>query len=208
MKPRTSRGRRTRERILESAARLIHRQGVAATSVDQVLAESAAGKSQFYHYFDSKDDLVRAVLRWQMERSVFEQMPHLRHLDSWHGIQDWFERLVSVEAARSFVGGCPVGSMAAEMADRDESLRTDLVQAFRIKGSHLARGLERMKARGELREDCDPDDLARFVTAVVQGGLLLAATEKSPDPLRRALEHAYEHLRSYALAPAPPVSSP
>ena len=47
--PRTGRGRASRERIVERAAELFAEQGVAATSLDEVLAAAGAGKSQLYH---------------------------------------------------------------------------------------------------------------------------------------------------------------
>ena len=63
--PKTERGRRTRDRIVAAAAALIERQGAEATGLDQVLAEANASKSQLYHYFTDKQDLVRAVIAWQ-----------------------------------------------------------------------------------------------------------------------------------------------
>ena len=56
--PRTGRGRASRERIVERAAELFAERGVAATSLDEVLAAAGAGKSQLYHYFRGRDELV------------------------------------------------------------------------------------------------------------------------------------------------------
>jgi len=60
--PRTGRGRASRERIVERAAELFAEQGVAATSLDDVLAAAGAGKSQLYHYFRGRDELVEAAV--------------------------------------------------------------------------------------------------------------------------------------------------
>ena len=49
--PITRRGRASRERIVERAAELFAARGIAATSLDEVLAAAEAGKGQFYHYF-------------------------------------------------------------------------------------------------------------------------------------------------------------
>jgi AcrR family transcriptional regulator len=198
MQPKTSRGRRMRRRILETAAQLIHTRGVEATSLDLVLSESGAGKGQFYHYFGSKGELVEAVLRHQMERAVFDEMPAIRQLDTWTGIRAWFDRLMTLQEERAFVGGCPVGSMAAEMVDRDAHLREQLAEAFRIKRSHLEKGLTTMLERGELRDGTDTAALALFVEAAIQGATLLSTTEKSLAPMRVALDSAYAHVRSFA----------
>src|SRR2546429_9680652 len=60
--PITRRGRASRERIVERAADLFAGRGIAATSVDEVLAAAGAGKGQFYHYFRSRDELAAAAV--------------------------------------------------------------------------------------------------------------------------------------------------
>src|SRR5258706_6957138 len=60
--PRTGRGRASRERIVERAADLFAERGVAGTSLDEVLAAAGAGKSQLYHYFRGRDELVEAAV--------------------------------------------------------------------------------------------------------------------------------------------------
>lgn len=55
-------GTRNRERILETAERLVIDNGYAATSVDQVIAESGTSKGAFFHHFATKLDLARALV--------------------------------------------------------------------------------------------------------------------------------------------------
>lgn len=201
--PRTERGRRTRERIVESAAELMLRQGVAGTSVDEVLARSGAGKSQFYHYFVDKEALIRAVLEWRARQALEELAPVLDSLDRWEGIRAWFDQVVRIQEARGFVGGCPIGSLAAERSEADPEFRLELDEALRFKGERLEEGLRRMEARGELRPGADPAGMAAFVTAVLQGALLMASVRKRRDALEPVLDEAFRYLRSHARAPDP-----
>jgi TetR/AcrR family transcriptional regulator, transcriptional repressor for nem operon len=55
-------GSATRQRILETAERLVIDNGFAATSVNQVIAESGTSKGAFFHHFDSKLALARALV--------------------------------------------------------------------------------------------------------------------------------------------------
>lgn len=64
----TERGQRTRAAIIDAAATMMYESGVAATSVDDILAASNTGKSQLYHYFADKSELVAAVVDCQLER--------------------------------------------------------------------------------------------------------------------------------------------
>ena len=58
----TPKGERTRARIVEKAAALIHERGVAGTFLEDVKAAAGVSGSQLYHYFPDKDELVQAVI--------------------------------------------------------------------------------------------------------------------------------------------------
>ena len=194
----TRRGTETRDRILISAADLIHERGVAATSIDDILAASGTGKSQFYFYFGSKDELVRNVLHHNLKAILDTQETLLEGLSTWKGIKIWLDAIADSYARQDLVGGCRLGSLAAEMAERDEELRLALADAFSCWESFLEAGLQAMKARGVLRPEADASALADATMASVQGGYLLATTKKDIRPMSNALQAAYAHLRSFA----------
>ncbi len=194
--PQTQRGRRSRERIVEAAGALMAERGVEGARLDHILAAASASKSQLYHYFSGKDELVRAVIARRLDDALNEQMPWLTELDSFAGIERWFDMMVDETVARGFPG-CPIGTMANELACRDEDARTDLAACFATLERYLVDGLERMRSRGELVPSVDPVRLATAVFASQQGGLLLAQTLKDAEPLRVALDAALVYLRSF-----------
>jgi AcrR family transcriptional regulator len=53
------------ERILLTAHDLFYRDGIRATGIDRVIAESGVAKKTFYRYFPSKDDLIVAFLEYR-----------------------------------------------------------------------------------------------------------------------------------------------
>jgi len=195
--PSTRRGTETKEHIVACAAELIHERGVSATTVDDVLAASRAGKSQFYHYFDSKEQLVREVLRHNLDCALAAQEALIENLSTWKGIKAWLDALADTHERAGLFGGCRIGSLAAEMAERDEELRVAIAAAFVSWESFLAAGLEAMKARGALRPSAKPDVLAETTMVAIQGGYLLSTTKKDVRPMRNALAAAYTHLRSF-----------
>ena len=60
--PTTDRGRRTRQRIVDAATDVVAEKGAVGASLDEVGARASASRSQLYHYFDDRDDLMRAVV--------------------------------------------------------------------------------------------------------------------------------------------------
>ncbi|MGI8429802.1 MAG: TetR/AcrR family transcriptional regulator [Solirubrobacteraceae bacterium] len=199
--PKTVRGRETRERILRAAAEVVAEQGAAAMSLDSVGVRARASRSQLYHYFDDRADLVRAVVRATAEAVLGAQAEHLEHLDSWAAIEAWFDQLVSFQEVGEARGGCPIGSLVGQLAERDDTARAALAASLDRWEGHLADGLARMHARGELAPRVDPSRLATATMASLQGGLLLTQARRDPVQLRTALDGAMSMLRTAAARP-------
>jgi len=174
----------------------MYERGVAATSVDDVLAASGAGKSQFYHYFSSRDQLVVDVLRHQLG-VVLEEQSRFR-LDTWTGVQDWLEALVQAQLTRRHYRGCPLGSLAGEVVEGGDLLRQTAAEAFSRWEEALTDGLAALQLSGRLRRDADLPALAQATIATLQGGYLLTSAKREIDPLRSATAAAWRLLRSYA----------
>jgi TetR/AcrR family transcriptional repressor of nem operon len=194
----TAKGRATREHIVEAAAELMYAHGVAGTSTQDILGAAQVSNSQLYHYFSDKDDLTRAVVAHQIERVLERQESMLAELDSFVALDGWRDALVSFTSRRRGRGGCPIGSLAGELADVDEPARQALTAGFARWESAIARGLSLMRDRGELRADADPDTLALATLTALQGGLLLTQVRRDAAPLAAGLDAAIAYVRTYA----------
>jgi TetR/AcrR family transcriptional regulator, transcriptional repressor for nem operon len=189
----TARGAATRACIVEAAADLIYAHGVERTSLDDVMAATGVSKSQLYHYFADKDALVLEVISRQTERVLDAQQPYLGELDSLAGLKAWRDTFVRLNKAAQFKG-CPLGSLASELANDSEPARRRLAGSFSIWRHHIEKGLAKMQERGELAASTDPHDLALALVSAVEGGLLLAKTAQSSRPLEIALDMAIDHV--------------
>jgi len=197
----TARGAATRARIVAAAASLAQEHGVAGTSLDDVMAVTATSKSQLYHYFANKDALIREVITIQLGRVIAAQEPDLREVSSWEGLQRWCDHLVAMTRARQGVGGCPLGSLVGELAERSETARHVLAQCFAEWESYLSAGFVAMRDNGELAAEADPAELALTMMSALQGGLLMAQTMRSARPVELALNMALGHVSAYRRNP-------
>src|SRR3954462_11601142 len=91
----TPKGARTRARIVEQAAALIHERGVAGTTLEDVKVAADVSGSQMYPYFPDKNALVQAVIDYQAE-TIVDRNRHV--LASADGIGAW--RNMVITAAR------------------------------------------------------------------------------------------------------------
>lgn len=195
----TAKGAATKARIIAAADELMYERGVAQTSLSDVRAASATSKSQLYHHFVDKEALVREVISYRAARLLEQQHQRLHRLDSLRGLELWRDALVERNALRQGAYGCPLGSLASEVADVDEDARKEVERYFAAWQRLLCDGLERMRGMGVLRADADPDALATGLLAALQGGYLLAQTARDVRPMEVALDMAIAHVRSFAV---------
>src|SRR6266702_2200622 len=192
--PRTGRGRASRERIVERAAELFTERGVAGTSLDEVLAAAGAGKSQLYHYFRGRDELVEAAVGLRCTQVLAGLTQALGSVASMAGLERALEDFVA-GFEQMGLPGCPIGSLAAEVAERNDGARLKAAAAFDAWEQLFADALDRMRERGELRADASPALLATALLAGIEGGLLLSQTRKDAASLRIAVEAALARVR-------------
>ena len=192
----TRKGQATRDRIVEAAAGLMFRQGVAGTTIEQVQEAAGVSASQIFHYFAGKRALVRAVIAYQTEAVLSAQQPLLGRLDSMEALRAWADQAVSMEEQLKYEGGCPIGSLGSELAETDAAARQDVERGFARWEEAIRDGLRAMYARGDLRRSADPDALALALLTAYQGGLLMTKIRRDPAPLRAVLDVALAHIES------------
>src|SRR5262245_28667981 len=127
---RSGRGVETRRKIIEAAADLFHKQGVNATSPDEIIEASGTGKGQFYHYFKSKEGLVHEVLQVYAEAIRSAAAPIQYDIRSWEDLERWFSSQVALQRRFGMTRGCPFGTIAGEVTEKDELIRQDLNLIF------------------------------------------------------------------------------
>jgi TetR/AcrR family transcriptional regulator, transcriptional repressor for nem operon len=194
--PITRRGRASRERIVERAAELFAERGIAATTVDEVLAAAGAGKGQFYHYFSGRDELAAAAVGFRCAQVVAGLTQALGGVSSLAGLEEALEGFIA-GFEQAGLPGCPIGTLAAEVAGRNEAARLQAAAGFDAWERLLADALERMRQRGELRADADPAVLATGLLASIEGGMVLSQARKDMASLRVAVEAGLARVRAY-----------
>ena len=182
---------------MERAADLFAEHGIAATSVDEVLAAAGAGKGQFYHYFSGRDELAAAAVGFRCAQVVAGLTQALGAVSSLAGLEQALARFTA-GFEQMGMPGCPIGTLAAEVAGRNEEARLQAAAGFDAWEQLLAGALERMRQRGDLRADAPPAVLATGLLASIEGGMVLSQARQDMTSLRVAVEAGLAHIRMYA----------
>jgi AcrR family transcriptional regulator len=203
-KPRrlTPKGRATRDRIVEAATELIARNGVAGTGIEDVRAAAGVSGSQLYHYFDSKQALIRAVITRQADSVLQPGQPRVTALDSFDALRAWADAAIERQLENDCRGDCNLGSLAGELSVSDEETRTDIANGFLRWKDLILDGLRALRDRGELRAEADLDELALSLLTALQGGVLLSQTMLTVRPLEAAMNASLAYVTSFATTTA------
>lgn len=189
----TTKGRATRQRIIEGAAAYLRSDEPAGVTLDDIRAITGTSKSQIFHYFpDGKEGLFLAVARHEADRVLDDQQPHLGALTSWAAWERWRDSVVARYRAQG--RHCPLGTLMGQVGSTpgaQEVIATLLSQWQ----SHVRKGIADMQAAGLVREGLDPDRVSAAFIAGVQGGVLVLLNTGSVTHLEAVLDTLLEHLR-------------
>lgn len=168
-----------RAQIVDAATAVMTSRGFQHTSVDDVIREAGlCGKAHFYHYFKSKEELGYAVLRRQFESFADEGLAILRDplIDPVVRLDRFLAWVVesNSDCDCSVIGPC--GGLAAEMARQHEGFRKQVDAVFEGWTAQLQALL--WEARLRLRSDSDPERMARFMVATLEGAFFMSRVKQ------------------------------
>ena len=194
-------------RIIHAAADLFHKQGVRATSPDEIIEASGTGKGQFYHYFKSKEGLVHGVLQTHLSAIKAGVAPVSYEIESWQDLERWFLNHLELQKRFGMTRGCPFGTMGSEVTENDELVRQDLCLIFEVIRHKLIAFFIKEKVKGRLSKDANENELADFCLATLQGAMLMGKIERSKRPVEAAFREALAHLQRQVVARQPKAGS-
>jgi len=185
----------TRERLIASARLLFWERGFAGTSMAELLAHAEVNSGSFYHFFDSKEALLRSVLEGYIEllrpmvvdpafASVEEPIARIFAI-----LSGYRERILATDCRY----GCPLGRLALEIDPENAPAHALIAQNFQGWIEAVRECLEAMKP--SLPAETDIDALATYVLVVMEGGVMLSRSYRSVEPFDRAVMQLREHFR-------------
>lgn len=168
--------------------------GYGSTSIADILSRTQINSGSLYHFFPGKQDLLLAVL----ERYRAGIAPMLLE-PAWAGVEDPVARVFALLARyRGLIletectYGCPIGSIALELHEPDESVRRLLAENFTGWVEAVEGCLA--EADGRLPKDTDIRALAEFVLTVMEGAVMQARTYRDIGYFDRSVAQLRAHF--------------
>jgi len=171
-----------RERILHTAHELFYRDGVRATGIDRVIAESGVAKVTFYRHFPSKNELIRAYLATRHEHWMGWFTEALARHGGGPGaivpvVEEWFRD----ERYRGCAFINSVGELGGVLPDVLEIARSHKQDMTTAIAAVLPKSRQRAK-------------IAQALALSIDGAIVRAQFDSSPDVALSALDRIVKSL--------------
>ncbi len=187
----------TREKLLETAEHLMLAKGYTATSVEEICETASLTKGSFFHYFESKEALGKAVLdRYVLTMFQTAQNASFRKksdpLQRLYGYIDFMIELSKDPARRS---GCLLGNFAQVLSDTHPEIRAQCEAHFAMWVELLKQELDAAKTAYKVK-GLDTRTLADHFISLFEGSLMLAKTRQDVTVITDNLAHFKNYLKS------------
>jgi AcrR family transcriptional regulator len=178
------------ERILLTAHDLFYREGIRATGIDRVITESGVTKVTFYRHYPSKNELIRAFLAYRHERWMTWFIEALERHGAQRGkgidalvpaLRDWF--------ADAGYRGCAFLNSVSELG----GALPEVMEIARGHKRDMTAEIEKLLPPSRRRAKD-----AQLVALAVDGAIVHAQFDETPDAALKTLERLVKLLRSEA----------
>ena len=155
-KPRSD-AQRNRERILEAAKEAFTRAGVDA-SLDEIAKEAGVGPGTLYRHFPTRETLLGAVYRTEMEKLAAAERTFAAELPPVEALRAWLLLFVDYIAAKQLIGP----ALTALLGDPKKVFEDSHARVWEAIRALVKRAIK----SGDMRKDLDPIDLLRALIGV------------------------------------------
>lgn len=185
----------SRAKLLDAALHVFRERGYAASTIDDVCGQAGLTKGSFFHHFAGKEDLALAAAERfsTMAADLFRTAPY-------HAPSDPLDRVLGyVDFRAALLNGalpdvtCLLGTMVQETYETHPAIRAACDRGIANHVAEISRDIALAKAQHAPDAPWEPESIARFTQAVLQGAFVLA---KARHDSAVAAENV-AHLRRY-----------
>jgi TetR/AcrR family transcriptional repressor of nem operon len=174
---------------LDKAMQVFWHRGYEATSMEDLLKAMALNRGSLYDTFGDKRQLFLKVMDRYCTAFVG---PKLALLDQPGPALPILHRFINGMIEGGLADpqrrGCFISNTVMELSPHEEEIAGTLRQALKMAEDAFFKALTRAKEQGELKDEKDPRALARFLTTMMQGTVVMIKAGTSADVVKQTAE--------------------
>jgi len=186
-------GERTRQHVIETAARVLNRHGYAGSGMSELMQETGLAKGGIYRHFDSKEALAVEAFDYAFAAVLKQRFADLELVpDAVDKLVKYVEGYATIESP--IPGGCPILNTGIENDDGNPALLKCAQDAFDTVVRRLTRIIREGQERKEIRSDIVPGELALFLYSSLEGGIFASRLQGTRQRLKTVARFLCEYL--------------
>lgn len=168
----------TKERLVETTAKLIRKKGYFGTGINEVLKEVGVPKGSLYHHFPKgKDGLIQAAILHGGEAQMLKYSEALRGKEALDGLNAMIDVMISDLLESDFQDACPITAVAVAASTMSKEIQQACHQIFEAWQDGLAGYLRRRGVKHSTEK-------ANQLYAMFQGAFVLSQAHRDVVHLR------------------------
>ena len=178
------------DRALDRALRVFWRKGYEGASLPDLTKAMGINRPSLYAAFGNKESLFKKALERYASGPAGYVARALEAPTARAVVEQIFDGAIDLVSDPKNPRGCLMVQGALACGKDADSVRKDLIARRSAGECALRQRFDRARAEGDLPPDADPADLARYVTTVLHGLSVQAASGVPRDALRRVADTA------------------
>jgi AcrR family transcriptional regulator len=176
------------DKALDRALTVFWNKGYEGTSLTDLTRAMRINRPSLYSAFGNKEALFRKVLDRYVEGPAAYVREALREPTSREVVGRLLSGTIELLTDSQNPRGCLMVQGALACGEAAGTIRKELAARRMAAEVAFRQRFERARAEGDLRDDADPADLARYVATLIQGMSVQAAGGAGGEELRRIAE--------------------
>lgn len=165
---------RTRQLIIEKAAPVFNKKGIAGTTIDDILDATGMAKGGLYGRFENKEELAKVMVDYMLDKLSKKMTEDMAKEKT--AIKKIFAIMnIYLDPFNSLIpGGCPILNFSVEADDTDPVLKNTLKNTIERAQARIINTIEQGISNGEISSDINAADFAMQMFASLEGGMLMS----------------------------------
>lgn len=188
---------RTRHFIVEKAAPIINRKGMAATSINDIVEATSLTKGSVYGNFESKDEICLEAFDYLVKRLSADVSMALSRVannkDKLYALFDYY--LSNVLQENNY--GCPLMNFGTEADDTNPIVKQKVSKAILHTQNTIAKIIRAGIEAGEFKPLLDADTFSIKAFAMIEGGMWIARIQGNPKQLQVIIDLLKQEIKDY-----------
>jgi len=183
----------SRDKLVDSAQRLLRENGYQATGIKDILDDSKVSRSNLYYHFTTKRSLAEAVIAvWHENlQRVFKDALG-REASYRQQVDSFVQVFIDIQTSDPFAV-CPFGRLALELGDKEPVLRKLINTVFSEFQIEVTKLIEKGIEAGEFKPDTNPNTLANALLVAIEGGIVLSRAQGSVEAMTTACRYILDN---------------